>query len=95
MRSLVSRAPASRPAPSNFHALLSPDGQWLAMPLADGVTTNLWALSTADGQWRQLTDFAERHVIIARRIASSPDSAYIYASVSELDSDIVMLTGLP
>ena len=32
----------------NFQAFLSPDGNWLAMPLLDGSTTNLWALSTDD-----------------------------------------------
>jgi Tol biopolymer transport system component len=78
----------------NFHALLSPDGRWLAMPLFDGSTTNLWALSTSNGQWRQLTDFADRNVIIARRIAWSKDSAFIFAAVSEVDSDIVMLAGI-
>jgi Tol biopolymer transport system component len=78
----------------NFHALLSPDGRWLAMPLFDGSTTNLWAISTTTGQWRQLTDFADRNVVIARRIAWSRDSGFIYASMSDVDSDIVMIDGL-
>lgn len=78
----------------NFHALLFPDGRWLAMPLLDGSTTNLWALSTINGQWRQLTDFADRSVLITRRIAWSNDSSSIYASVFDVDSDIVMLAGL-
>jgi serine/threonine protein kinase len=78
----------------NFHALLSPDGQWLAMPLIDGSTTNLWALSIISGQWRRLTDFGSRNVVIARRIAWSNDSRSIYASVSDVDSDIVKLAGL-
>jgi Tol biopolymer transport system component len=86
-----SRVPAGA---VNFHALLSPDGRWLAMPLIDGSTTNLWALSTPTGQWRQLTNFADRTVMIARRIAWSRDSASIYAAVSDVDSDIVMFTGL-
>ncbi|MGH9385946.1 MAG: hypothetical protein ACRD2N_16840 [Vicinamibacterales bacterium] len=64
------------------------------MPLLDGSTTNLWALSTTNGQWRPLTDFGDRSVIIARRIAWSRDNAWIYASVSDVDSDIVMLAGL-
>jgi hypothetical protein len=29
----------------NFHAFPSPDGKWLAMPLIDGSTTNIWAVS--------------------------------------------------
>ena len=29
---------------ANFHAFLSPDAKWLAMPLLDGSTTSLWAL---------------------------------------------------
>jgi Tol biopolymer transport system component len=77
-----------------FHAYLSPDGNWLAMALLDGSTTNLWALSTTTKEWRKLTDFGERNVMIARRIAWSRDSQHIYASVSDVDSDIVMLSGL-
>jgi Tol biopolymer transport system component len=78
----------------NFHALLSPDGRWLATPLLDGATTNVWALSTTTGDWRRLTDFGDRNVMIARRIAWSNDGQSIYASISEVDSDIVLLTGL-
>jgi Tol biopolymer transport system component len=78
----------------NFHALLSPDAAWLAMPLLDGATTNLWAVSTASGEWRQLTDFGERNVMIARRIAWSRDGQHIYASISDVDSDVVLLSGL-
>ena len=78
----------------NFHAHVSPDGRWLATPLIDGATTNLWALPATGGEWRRLTDFGDRNVIIARRIAWAKDSASIYASVSDVDSDIVMLAGL-
>ena len=78
----------------NFHAFLSPDGQWLAMPLLDGATTNIWALSTTTGEWRRLTDFGERNVMIARRIAWSNDGQSIYASVSDVDADIVLMAGL-
>jgi Tol biopolymer transport system component len=72
----------------------SPDGNWLAMPLLEGATTNLWALSTQTGEWRRLTDFTPRNVVIARRIAWSPSGAHLYASVSDIDSDIVLMTGL-
>ena len=79
---------------TNFHALVSADGRWLATPLLDGATTNLWALPATGGEWRKLTDFGQRNVVIARRIAWAKDSAHIYASVSDVDSDIVMLAGL-
>jgi Tol biopolymer transport system component len=78
----------------NFQVFLSPDGNWLAMPLLDGSTTNLWTLSTTTKEWRKLTDFGQRNVMIARRIAWSRDSQHLYASVSDVDSDIVMLAGL-
>jgi Tol biopolymer transport system component len=87
-----SRVPAGA---VNFQALLSPDGRWLAAPLLDGSTTNLWAISTGGGQWRRLTDFGDRNMMIARRIAWSGDGRHVYASVSEVDSDIVLLAGLP
>jgi Tol biopolymer transport system component len=93
---LLGRVPGVRVPTSavNFHALVSPDGAWLGMPLLDGATTNLWALSTTTGEWRQLTDFGDRNVMIARRIAWSKDGQSMYASISEVDSDIVLLTGL-
>ena len=78
----------------NFHAIPSPDGRWLATPLLDGSTTNIWAIPTTGGEWRKLTDFGERNVMIARRIAWSRDSEYIYASVSDIDSDVLLLRGL-
>jgi serine/threonine protein kinase/Tol biopolymer transport system component len=86
-----SRVPATA---ANFHAFLSPDGASLAMPLLDGATTNIWALSTTTGEWRRLTDFGERNVMIARRIAWSKDGQAIYASISDVDADIILLTGL-
>ena len=55
---------------------------------------NLWALSTAGNGWRQLTDFSPRNVEIVRRIGWSRDGKHIYASVSDVDADIVMLAGL-
>ncbi len=79
---------------ANFQAYVSPDGKWLAAPLLDGSTTNLWALSTSGGGWRKLTDFGSRSVLIARRIAWSRDGKSLYAPVSDVDSDIVRLSGL-
>ncbi|HYI95247.1 MAG TPA: hypothetical protein VEX68_17030, partial [Bryobacteraceae bacterium] len=68
----------------NFQPFLSGDGKWLAAPLNDGSTSNLWALSTSDHTWRQLTDFWPRNVVIARRIAWSRDGKHLYASVSDV-----------
>ena len=78
----------------NFQIYPSPDGRWLATPLVDGSTTNLWAISTETGELRRLTDFGQRNVVIARRIAWSRDGGFVYAAVSDVDSDIVMLDGL-
>jgi hypothetical protein len=64
------------------------------MPLIDGATTNIWAVSTDGGQWRKLTDFGDRNVVIARRIAWSANGQHMYAAVSDVDSDIVLLAGL-
>ena len=73
---------------------LSPDDAWLAMPLKDGATTNLWLQSTAGGPMKQVTDFGERAVVIARRAAWSPDSRFLYAAVAEVDADVVVWDGL-
>jgi len=73
---------------------LSPNGEWLAMPLTDGFTTNIWALSTRTGAWRQVTDFGERATFIARRVSWSSDGGSILAAVAEGDADVVLLNGL-
>jgi Tol biopolymer transport system component len=77
-----------------FNPALSPDGKWLAMPLSDGLTTNIWALSTADGRWQQVTDFGDRAIFIARRVSWSADGQSIFAAIGEGDADIVLLSGL-
>jgi hypothetical protein len=51
-------------------------------------------LSIKTGEWRKLTDFGTRNVGITRRIAWSRDGRHIYASVADVDADIVMLDGL-
>jgi Tol biopolymer transport system component len=90
---LVARIPASRVASWQvLNPALSPDGQWLALPLTDGHTTNVWALSTATGEWRQVTDFGDRATFIARRVSWSPDGKSILAAVGEGDADVVVLT---
>jgi Tol biopolymer transport system component len=76
------------------HPALSNNGQWLALGLADGATSNLWMLSTSDGSWRQVTDFGDQPTIIARQVSWSPDGQYLYAAISKNSGDIVMLDWL-
>ena len=74
--------------------VLSPDGQWLSTPLADGATSNVWVFPTGGGELMRVTDFGTRAVDIARSTAWSADSRYIYVAVAELEADIVLLDGL-
>jgi Tol biopolymer transport system component len=73
---------------------LSPDGHWLALPLVNGATSNLWALPTSRGPMKQLTDFGNRSNVIARSVSWSADSQHVFAAVSETETDIVLLDGL-
>jgi eukaryotic-like serine/threonine-protein kinase len=92
---LLARIPASRvPAWQIVNPALSPDGEWLAVPLTDGFTTNIWVLSTRNGEWRQVTDFGDRAIFIARRVSWSPDGRSIFAAIGEGDSDVVLLDGV-
>ncbi len=86
-----SRVPVSR---RYLIPVLSPDGQWLTMPLLDGATTNIWVLPTIGGPMRPLTDFGDRSVVIARSVFWSPNSRHVYAAVADTDADIVLLDGL-
>ena len=92
----IGRISASRlpVAPTFVHCSLSPDGQWLALPLIDGATTNIWALPASGGPMRRITDFEGRPTIIARQVCWSPDGRYVYAAVAENGADIVMYDGL-
>jgi Tol biopolymer transport system component len=88
---LVARIPASRVAPWQIvNPALSPDGRWLALPLTDGAATNIWAIATTAAEWRQVTDFGDRPIFIARRVAWSPDGRSLLAAVGEGDADIVL-----
>jgi Tol biopolymer transport system component len=89
-RVLASISPSRAPQWQIVHPALSPDGAWLAMPLTDGVTTNIWGLSTSTGEWKQITDFGDRPTFIARRVSWSRDGRSIVAAVGEADADIVM-----
>jgi Tol biopolymer transport system component len=91
----LARVSASRvPSWQIVNPALSPNGEWLAMPLTDGFTTNIWALSTRTGAWRQVTDFGDRATFIARRVSWSSDGRSILAAVAEGDADVVLLNGL-
>ena len=73
---------------------LSPDGQWLAVPLVDGSTCNVWALQTAGGSMKPLTDFGDRANVIARSVSWSADGQSFFAAVAETETDIVLFDGL-
>ncbi|HEV8253716.1 MAG TPA: protein kinase [Vicinamibacteria bacterium] len=93
-RLLAKIAAARVPSWQLFHPVISPDGLWLALPLTDGATTNIWAISTRDGSLRALTDFGQRPTFIARRVSWSSDGRSIYAALGEGDADVVLLAGL-
>jgi eukaryotic-like serine/threonine-protein kinase len=91
----LARVPASQvPSWQIVNPALSPNGEWLAMPLTQGFTTNIWALSTRTGAWRQVTDFGDRATFIARRVSWSSDGRSVLAAVAEGDADVVLLKGL-
>jgi Tol biopolymer transport system component len=92
---VLARIPASRVGTWQIvNPALSPDGQWLALPITDRFTTNIWAISTASGAWRQVTDFGDRAIFIARRVCWSADGHSIVAAIGEGDADIVLFNGL-
>jgi Tol biopolymer transport system component len=72
---------------------LSYDDDWLATPLRDDGTTNLWRFSTADGTPHQVTDFGEQTKMIGRQVSWSKDGAFLFAAVMDIDADIVLLDG--
>ncbi len=80
--------------PRQLVPTVSPDGSALVMPLIDGQTTNLWVQPTNGGAMYPVTDFGDRSVLIARRVAWAPDGRSLYAAVGDIDSDIVLLGGL-
>jgi Tol biopolymer transport system component len=88
---VVAQIPSARvPQWQIINPSLSPDGEWLAMPLTDGVTTNIWTLSTRTLEWRKITDFGDRPTFIARRVSWSADGKSIVAAVGEGDADIIL-----
>jgi Tol biopolymer transport system component len=92
---VLARIPARRwPLFYLVQPVVSPDGKWLALMLADGFTTNLYLLPTSGGPLRQVTDFGKTATEIARRVSWSSDSKYIYAAVARMDADVVVLMNL-
>jgi WD40 repeat protein len=90
---LLSRYAQSRISFTPTGYALSPDDRWLAVPLKDAGTTNIWVISTADGSFRQITDF-KRPTLIARQVSWSPDGKFIYAAVVNIDADIMSFDGM-
>jgi hypothetical protein len=90
----LARLFSSRAQPLMFVPALSPDGRWLALPLLDGPTSNLWILPTFGDAMRPVTNFEGRSVSITRRASWSSDSRSLYAAVAEIESDVVLLDGL-
>jgi Tol biopolymer transport system component len=86
--------PASQmPMYPQGHAL-SPDDRLIAVPLREGVTTNIWVIPTGGGPKRRLTDFGDEAIFIGRQVSWSPDSRWVYAAIVKTDADIVLLDGL-
>jgi len=75
-------------------SVLSPDGNWLAMPLADGPSSNIWTQPTSGGPMRRITDFGRQATFITRRVSWSADGRSIYAAVGKGEADIVLLNNL-
>ena len=91
----LARIPGSRvPIWLMIQPVISPDGKWLALPLVDNGTSNIWAVSTAEGTFHQLTDFGRGATFIARRLAWSSDSRSIFAAVGEGEADVVLMAGV-
>ncbi|HEY7099478.1 MAG TPA: protein kinase [Terriglobales bacterium] len=89
------RIPGSRIPPwMMVQPVLSPDGKWLAMTLADGYTSNVWAQPTDGGPMRRITDFGYQATLITRRVSWSSDGKSIFAAVGKSEADIVLLSNL-
>jgi len=93
LEELIARYAASRIPLLPTGYALSPDDHWLAVPLKDGGTTNLWVISTADGSFHQITDF-KRPTLIARQVSWAPDGKSLYAAVVDIDADIMSFDGM-
>ena len=59
-----------------------------------GVRFEPATIATADGEMKPSTDFGDRSILIARGLAWSADSRFLYAAVAEYEMDIVLIDGL-
>lgn len=91
---LLTRYPAARVPFWPTGLALSPDGLWIAVPLKDYGTTNIWAIPTGGGAFRRLTDFGRRSTLIARQVSWSRDGKFVYAALAESGADVVLLDGI-
>lgn len=73
---------------------ISHNGQWLALPLTDGATTNLFLMSTIDGSLRPVTDFGSRKTFIVRRVSWSSDDLFLFAAIADGDADVIRMDGI-
>lgn len=90
-RVATDRIPVSR---TFITGTLSPDRRFLALPLLDGSTTNIWLIDAEGGGLRPATDFAGEPTLISRRVSWTPDSQSIVAAVAYRHSDVILLDGL-
>ena len=89
-RVAMQRMPVS---PAFANGTLSPDGKFLALPMMDDVSANVWLIGAETGDLRRITEFNEPTVIV-RRVSWTPDSRWIYAAVARQNSDVILLDGL-
>jgi hypothetical protein len=90
----LARVPGQRIPGRIATFVMSPDGRSIATSLYGGSTANLWVIRTDGEPMKQVTDFGERTVMIARSVSWSADSQSLYAAVAEIGTDIVLLDGL-
>lgn len=88
------RISGSRYLSSTMQPVISPDGNWLALLLTNGPTTDIWAQPTDGGPMRRITDFGNQPTFITRRVSWSSDGHSIYAAVGKGEADIVLLSNL-
>ena len=93
---VIGRVPRARipVSPDFIQGTLSPDGRWIALPLIDGITTDIWLLPTDGGPMHAVTNFGDRQTLVARQVWWAPDGRRIYAAVAETTTDVVLLDGL-
>ena len=87
----TNRIPVSR---TFITGTLAPDRRFLALPLMDGPTANIWLVDAEGAGLRPATDFAGEATLISRRVSWTPDSQSVVAAVARCHSDVILLDGL-